>query len=761
MKKITLMLLAVFAFVLNSYSQGDTFGAATPIDPSPEGTGCASFNFSYDATLFTDSGMDGSCNGTDTGIDVFYSWTATTDGLIWNDGGGNPGIVIWDANAMTEITCEGTFAGTDAQLGGWTIGQDLIIQVYDFGTAQVNPTTFCLELFTIPPPPANDNCSGVIDLGTLSSPLTASTTSANNDFDQDCLTNPGAPDIVYSILVPDGQELTIGQTSNAYDSKHRVAYGASCPGDILIACVDDPDVGDVIWLNDTGSDQTVYWIQSAFSTGSGEFTLAWSVNVPCDADAGTLIADENPVELNGTATISATEDTAPVVPPGYQVLYVLTSGAGLLIEQAGATPSFDVTVANDYTIHTLVYDPNTLDPGSLPPGSTGFDVNALLIQGGGSICGALDVAGAPITVSECIADAGTLTADASQVLLNGTTTISATEDTAPVVPPGYQVLYVLTSGAGLLIEQAGATPSFDVTVAGDYTIHTLVYDPNTLDPGSLPPGSTGFDVNALLIQGGGTICGSLDVAGAPISVLDPASLDELLIVDLSTPNEVTVVSTAGLSAATVSGSDGTGFYFENFFANAGTQALTGNALVSGDLTSASETPDNSPLLFRGGASADPGLNIYSYTDDPTSNFTAGQVAFSGQATWTLPVDVYNAFLTAPDSGLIYFPADGVADIAAGATLIGTYTVTTVPLSVDDLESNELSYHPNPVKDVLTISSQRTIDRLTMYNLMGQQVMDVKSNALSTELDMSNLPSGAYFIRVSNGSSTQTLRVLKQ
>jgi hypothetical protein len=738
----------------------DTFAGAIPIVPSSEGTGCATFNFinssAGDGT--TDSGLDGSCNGADTGLDRFYSWTATTDALIWNDGAGNPGIVIRDAATEAEITCSGTFAADDTVLSGWTIGQNLVIQVYDFGAADVD-TSFCLEALNLPPAPDNDNCAGVIDLGTLTSPLTATTEFANNDFGQDCLTNPGAPDIVYSILVPDGQELTIGQTSNAYNSKHRVAYGATCPGDVLIACVDDPDVGDVIWLNDTGSDQTVYWIQSAFSTASGEFTLAWSVNVPCDADAGTLTADANPVELNGTATISATEDVAPVVPTGFTTLYVLTSGAGLLIEQTNATPSFDVTVAGDYTIHTLVYDPNTLDPGSLPPGATGFDVNALLIQGGGTICGALDVAGAPITVSECIADAGTLTADSSQVLLDGTTTISATEDTAPVVPAGFTTLYVLTSGAGLLIEQANATPSFDVTVAGDYTIHTLVYDPNTLDPGSLPPGATGFDVNALLIQGGGTICGALDVAGAPISVLDPASLEELLIVDLSTPNEVTVVATAGLSSATVTGADGTGIYFADFFASAGTQAITNN-LVSGDLTSAADNSDGSPNIFRGGGGTDVGLNIWSYTDTPTSSFTTGQVAFSGQATWTLTVDEFNAFLTAPMSGLLYFPADGSGDIP-GATLIGAYSVTTVPLSVTELESNEFSYYPNPIKDVLNISSQKMIEEVDVFNMLGQNVIVQKLNTLNAQVNTESLMGGTYFVRVIlEDGTTDTFKVIK-
>jgi len=60
----------------------------------------------------------------------------------------------------------------------------------------------------------------------------------------------------------------------------------------------------------------------------------------------------------------------------------------------------------------LVYDPLTLDLGIVVPGvTTGFDVNALLIQGGGTICGALDVAGAPIVVSEAVASIASTTVE--------------------------------------------------------------------------------------------------------------------------------------------------------------------------------------------------------------------------------------------------------------------------------------------------------------------------------------------------------------
>ena len=133
----------------------DTLAGAIPITPSAAGTGCTSagftLNFSSDGT--TDSGMDGTCNTTDTGLDQFFTWTATTVGLLWNDTTpGNPGIVIWDT-AGNEIACAGTFASDDTILDGWDIGDDLIIQIYDYATtgAAVD-VAFCLEEYTPPAP---------------------------------------------------------------------------------------------------------------------------------------------------------------------------------------------------------------------------------------------------------------------------------------------------------------------------------------------------------------------------------------------------------------------------------------------------------------------------------------------------------------------------------------------------------------------------------------------------------------------------------
>ncbi len=124
----------------------------------------------------------------------------------------------------------------------------------------------------------------------------------------------------------------------------------------------------------------------------------------------------------------------------------------------------------------------------------------------------------------CLADAGTLSGGGRVTIVAGQAPVQATPNGDEVLPAGYSKVYVLTFGTELVIQQTNNTPYFTVTEAGKYTIHTLVYDPATLDLSIVIPGlTTGFDVNSILIQGGGTICGALDVAGAMTIVENPTT----------------------------------------------------------------------------------------------------------------------------------------------------------------------------------------------------------------------------------------------
>ncbi len=166
----------------------------------------------------------------------------------------------------------------------------------------------------------------------------------------------------------------------------------------------------------------------------------------------------------------------------------------------------------------------------------------------------------------------------------------------------------------------------------------------------------------------------LVIAASVVAAAGIAQADDLLLIDLSVPNQVTITATSGLSAVSASGGDTTGVYLENFYGGAGSSLSA--PLVSGDLTNAENPTDNSPALFRAGAS-DPGLNIYSWSSDSTVTFTAGSLAFTGSGTWTLDAPEYADMLAGSTSGNIYFPADDVSDLP-NAQVLGTYRVIPTP-----------------------------------------------------------------------------------
>ena len=149
-------------------------------------------------------------------------------------------------------------------------------------------------------------------------------------------------------------------------------------------------------------------------------------NCGCNADAGSITPEAALYCASGSQLIAAVPAGNSVVPNGFSTLYVLTSGTGLIIEQVSTIPQFVVATTGFYTIHTLVFNPLTLDPTiSVVPGVTsGFDINSMLIQGGGSICGALDVAGAQINVSSAVDATIASTFPASCGVANGMAVLS-------------------------------------------------------------------------------------------------------------------------------------------------------------------------------------------------------------------------------------------------------------------------------------------------------------------------------------------------
>ncbi|WP_151894975.1 T9SS type A sorting domain-containing protein [Patiriisocius marinistellae] len=80
------------------------------------------------------------------------------------------------------------------------------------------------------------------------------------------------------------------------------------------------------------------------------------------------------------------------------------------------------------------------------------------------------------------------------------------------------------------------------------------------------------------------------------------------------------------------------------------------------------------------------------------------------------------------------------------------------LGIDNLNTAEVSLYPNPANTILNISN---VDKSTVevYNILGQ-VMMIKSNiSLNEALNVSQLVTGTYFVKISNGTTTTTKKFI--
>ncbi|MCK0132460.1 T9SS type A sorting domain-containing protein [Flavobacteriaceae bacterium F08102] len=96
----------------------------------------------------------------------------------------------------------------------------------------------------------------------------------------------------------------------------------------------------------------------------------------------------------------------------------------------------------------------------------------------------------------------------------------------------------------------------------------------------------------------------------------------------------------------------------------------------------------------------------------------------------------------------------------GATGVFELSVNTSTLSIDKLVLKGFKYYPNPVNDLLKMSANEAIDEVTVYSVLGKEVRKVRQGELTTEIDLSNLSTGTYFVKAVIGNSTGTFKILK-
>ncbi|WP_448606380.1 MBG domain-containing protein [Paenimyroides ceti] len=97
----------------------------------------------------------------------------------------------------------------------------------------------------------------------------------------------------------------------------------------------------------------------------------------------------------------------------------------------------------------------------------------------------------------------------------------------------------------------------------------------------------------------------------------------------------------------------------------------------------------------------------------------------------------------------------------GCSSVPTAVTVDITLSTDEFDTSGLKYYPNPTSDILTVTYKNSIDRVTVYNLIGQRVMTHEANSKEVQLNMSALANGNYMLEIRSGKQVKFVKVVKK
>lgn len=201
-------------------------------------------------------------------------------------------------------------------------------------------------------------------------------------------------------------------------------------------------------------------------------------------------------------------------------------------------------------------------------------------------------------------------------------------------------------------------------------------------------------------------------------------------------------------------------------ATGGDPLLSEEELIDGNSYFASQTV--------GGCESDDRLEVMvTLTEAPTPTGDAVQTFEEGATLADIVIDPVDVtwFATEADALAGTNPLPLETSLVSGETyyavnivddcLSDPFAVTvTVTLGVNDFDSLNFSYYPNPTSGILTLKYEKEISEITVVNLLGQIVYTLDVNSTEVKVDLSGLQDAVYLMQVVSDGTTKTIKVVK-
>ncbi|MFT6126177.1 T9SS type A sorting domain-containing protein [Candidatus Marifrigoribacter sp. Uisw_064] len=118
------------------------------------------------------------------------------------------------------------------------------------------------------------------------------------------------------------------------------------------------------------------------------------------------------------------------------------------------------------------------------------------------------------------------------------------------------------------------------------------------------------------------------------------------------------------------------------------------------------------------------------------------------------------------SRLTFF-SDGISTyyivVEGNQTSSGNFSleITCDPiLGINENALEHFSFYPNPSNNSIHVNALQNIEFVSIYNMIGQEVLNENIDSIHSEIDISNLSTGTYLMKASINGSIGTFKLLK-
>lgn len=90
-----------------------------------------------------------------------------------------------------------------------------------------------------------------------------------------------------------------------------------------------------------------------------------------------------------------------------------------------------------------------------------------------------------------------------------------------------------------------------------------------------------------------------------------------------------------------------------------------------------------------------------------------------------------------------------------------YLYRAATLGTTNFEKTNIKIYPNPVKNTLTIEAKGSINKLSVFNILGQEVMVSSPKTNTTTLQTNSLQKGVYIVKTDIDGTISTSKIVKE